>query len=498
MPFILSGNVGSATAATGFNVTNSVMFEQADDPYFEKTPTGDGHQRTFTFSVWLKMDLHDSGDTHKIFDTGSSTNYFTIFVTEDPFLRIIGRVSNSNVLDLITTKAFRDPSAWFHLYVAIDTTQGTAANRAKIYINGSQVTSFGTETYPNQNTDFEIQDANYPFRLGADKGLGDEHYDGYMAEYMFVDGAAQAIGDFGEFDEDSPTIWKPKDISAIDVNPANDNGNGFYLDFKDSSNLGNDVGVNAGTDFSENNITARDQATDTCTNNFCTLNPLWRSYFYNDGTMSQGNCRGSFTADNANRGYLMTTMGVSAGKWYWEAKVIDNTRMYIGIAKQSVMGVNEPFYDATTYNAVAINNSGEVYGRWTGSAIDQFDTSVSTADNDILGFALDRDNKELYIHKNGTYMNSGDPTSGSSRTGGLIDELTASRDLYIPGNDFIFPFMHDPSNSGKLDIEWNFGGCPAFAISSSNADGNGFGNFEYAVPSGFFALCTKNLGSDGG
>ena len=160
--------------------------------------------------------------------------------------------------------------------------------------------------------------------------------------------------------------------------------------------------------------------------------------------------------------------------------------------------IDDPFYDETTYNAVAINNSGEVYGRYTGSAIDQFNTSVSTADNDILGFALDMDNKALYIHKNGTYMNSGSPTSGSSRTGCLIDELTASRDLYIPDNEFIFPFMHDPSTSGQLDIEFNFGGCPAFSISSGNADGNGYGNFEYAVPSSYFSLNTKNLAEYGG
>jgi hypothetical protein len=161
------------------------------------------------------------------------------------------------------------------------------------------------------------------------------------------------------------------------------------------------------------------------------------------------------------------------------------------------MAVDEPFYDETTYNALAINNAGEFYGRYTGSAIDQFDTSVSTANNDILGFALDRDNKALYISKNGTYINSGDPTSGASRTGCLIDELAASRDLYIPDNEFIFPFMHDPSTSGQLDIEYNFGGSPAFAISSGNADANGHGNFEYAPPSGYFALCTKNLAESG-
>ena len=318
----------------GFDVANSVMFEQADDPYFQKTPTGNGNQRTFTFSVWLKMDLHDSGDTHKIFDTGSGTNYFTIYFTTEPFLVVKGRVSSSNVLELIPNMGFRDPTAWFHLYVAVDTTQGTAANRCKIYINGSQVTSFGTATYPNQNTDFEIQDASYPFRLGADKSLGDEHYDGYMAEYMFVDGAAQAISDFGEFDEDTPTVWKPKNIASINVNPSDANGNGFYLNFKDASNLGNDVGVNAGTDFAANNLSSTDQSIDTCTNNFSTLNPLDVSRLANtDNTFSQGNLK---ITDGSNS-YLaaQSTFAVTTGKWYWEVKIdatTSNTASGVGVA----------------------------------------------------------------------------------------------------------------------------------------------------------------------
>jgi len=477
MSLIIPAN--SAAADGGFNVANSCMFNAGDSPYMHKTPSSAGNRRTFTLSYWIKSSV----DGYH-FTVGSDN--FQVRFTSNAFF--IGEYSSgSYAFRIQTTRLFRDPSAWLHIVVAVDTTQGTDTNRVKIYINGVQETFFSTSNYPSVNYDTSVNNT-VKHQVGVNGGIS-SYLNAYLAEVCLIDGSALAPTSFGEFDEDSG-IWKPIDVSGLTFGT-----NGFYLDFEDSSNLGNDA--NGGTDLTEVNLAATDQATDTCTNNFCTLNPLWRSRFHNDGTMSQGNCRGSFTADNANRGYLMTTMGVSAGKWYWEAKVIDKTRMYIGIAKQSLMAVTNPFYDETTYNALAINNSGEFYGRYTGSAIDEFATSVSIADNDILGFALDRDNKELYIHKNGTYINSGDPTSGSSRTGGLIDELTGSRDLYIPDNEFIFPFMHDPSTSGQLDIEYNFGGCPAFAISSGNADGNGFGNFEYAVPSGFFALCTKNLAEYG-
>jgi len=475
---------------SGFNVANSVRFTSGD--YLDHTHGAVTSTRKQTYSVWVKRGKLSAYGYIIATRNGTDTNRDGIAFSDADQIDIRYNAGNSSPIRLTTNRLFRDASAWYHIVVAVDTTQGTAANRIKLYVNGVQETSFATSNYMDQNYDFALNaKTDQTTDIGNDTRSDGAYFDGYLSEFVVLDGSQNAPTDFGEADEDSG-IWKPIDPSGLTFGNA-----GFYMNFQTAAELGTDVSGNSNT-FSENGIVAADQSTDTCTNNFATLNPLWASLFDNDGLISKGNCKGTFTAANADRGYLMTTMGVSAGKWYWEAKVIDKTRMYIGIAKQSVMTVDEPFYDETTYNALAINNAGEFYGRYTGSAIDQFDTSVSTDNNNILGFALDRDNKALYIHKNGTYINSGDPTSGASRTGCLIDELAASRDLYIPDNEFIFPFMHDPSTSGQLDIEYNFGGSPAFAISSGNADGNGFGNFEYAVPSGYFSLCTKNLGSDGG
>ena len=477
MSLIIPAN---SAVSGGFNVDNSVRFNPPDAPYFAKSPTGDGNQRTFTISVWLKMDIHTSGASHFVFDTGTTANFFKIYFTEEPFLKVASKVSSSTVLELIPHQAFRDPSAWFHLYVAIDTTQSTAANRAKIYINGIQV-SLATATYPNQNTDFENQDAGEPFELGVNSGhASNEHFDGYMAEYMYVDGAVQAISDFGEFDEDSG-IWKPIDISAINVNPANDNGNGFYLDFKDSANLGNDVGVNAGTDFSENNIVAADQATDTCTNNFATLNPLDASRLANtDNTFSQGNLK---ITDGSNY-YLaaQSTFAVTAGKWYWEVKIDATT-------SNTASGVGVADLDGYTRDDGAANGAfGWIYApdgdkRNAGTSSSYGDTYAA---NDIIGIALDMDNLAIYFSKNGTFQASGDPTSGASKTNAAFTNLTGT----------VAAHVYDGSSTQAHEFSCNFG-SPFYAISSGNADGDGYGNFEYAVPSGFFALCTKNLAEYG-
>ena len=473
-----------------YEVDNSCRFNAADSPYFARATSASGNQRKFTISVWLKMDIHASGASHFIFDTGDSADYFKVYFTTEPYLKIVGRISNSNVLELIPSKGFRDPTAWFHLYIAVDTTQGTASNRVKVYINGVQETSFGTATYPNQNTDFVVNDTGEPIEVGINSGHSSgESYDGYMAEYVFVDGAAQAISDFGEFDEDSPTIWIPKDVSGIAVNP--DGANGFYLDFKDSSNLGNDAA--GGTDFSENNIVAADQATDTPTNNFATLNPLWRSNFANDGVYSEGNCKLTFTSANSDKGYGVSTMGVTSGKWYWEIKLPTIYRAGTGVADANrLAGFSATFWDSDPSYGINFNNNGNVNENNTATS----SWASALSDNDIVMFALDMDNHRLWYGINGTWQDSGDPTSGATGTGDFTTQI--SDQSHLNTGEFIFPLVIDGSTTGKASFEMNFGGCPAFSISSGNADGNGYGNFEYSVPANFYSICTKNLAEYGG
>jgi hypothetical protein len=237
-----------------------------------------------------------------------------------------------------------------------------------------------------------------------------------------------------------------------------------------------------------NNLTSVDQSTDTCSNNFATLNPLVRNKSYNDGSLAEGNLKFA----PGGRAIACSTIGVTKGKWYAEFKATDAGALYIGCGQlkgiDALSLTNPIWYD---------NNPGYAVGYGAGGSLEDGTPSTSYgsgySDNDIVGVALDMDNYEMYISVNGTFQNSGDPTSGSSKTGGVTGAIS-----YNPFDDGdpIFFFVSDFSAAGVGECLLNFGNAP-FSISSGNADANGHGNFEYAVPSGYFALCTKNLAEYG-
>jgi len=472
MPLILGTN---SIKDTGFNVANSCKFNDDDTAYMHKTPSSSGSQRTFTFSTWWKQG--DLASTSVIFSSGEGDGdpNFAIYYNSSQQLNVL-YYEGSSLLQLITSAQYRDPAAWMHICVAIDTTQSTNTDRAKIYINGSQVTSLGTSTYCNQNVDISINTSSYRMAIGAGTSNGDVA-DGYAAETVFIDGSALAPTSFGEFSEDSPNIWMPIDVSGLTFGT-----NGFYLDYEDSSNLGNDA--NGGTDLTEVNLAAADQATDTPTNNFATLNPLASLPNTSKSTFSEGNCIAVAGSDGSyvNGG---STIGVANGKWYVETKLSSSSdgtaRCIIGIT-MDVSEISRINQDAGANNIIYSLHYGSfsVAGSTSG-----FTGLTTSAVNDIVGVALDMDNGKVYFSKNGSWLNSGDPESGSTGTGAApVAASTTGLRFFFSGSD---------SNQRTMTTAYNFGGCPGFAISSGNADENGYGNFEYAPPSGYYALCTKNL-----
>ena len=242
--------------------------------------------------------------------------------------------------------------------------------------------------------------------------------------------------------------------------------------------------------FSETNLVATDQSIDTCTNNFATLNSL--DFYYNStantqSTSSEGNLY--YTVASGNKGFARSTFAVSTGKWYWEIEANAVGKGFYGVCHEGIM------VDGTALQPSAVYYYENVPDFRSGDEI-VTTNAVSISAGDILGFALDMDNSALYISKNGTYMNSGNPASGSSRTGSIAEEFTNGRAVL---SDFgaIFANVANTSTSGALDASANFG-SPHYSESGGNADGNGFGNFKTAPPSGYLALCTKNLGSTGG
>ena len=480
MPLILPGNVATALGGA-YEVANSCRFNDGDSAKMSKTLGTATDNKKWTVNVWVKLGQLGTNRAIWTSRTGTSGAYVNcIFNTADDLNIYMTDKDGNNGADYITNRKFRDVGAWYCLTFAMDSTLGTTGDRLRVYVNGVEETSFSTETHPAQNQIYPANYSGYTFVVGS-RTDDSEYFDGYQAEFCMIDGQQLTPTSFGEFDEDSPTIFKPIDVSGLTFG-----NNGFYLDFEDSSNLGNDA--NGGTDLTEVNLAATDQSIDSPTNNFCVMNPLTKGSYI---TLSEGNLlvTGNSSTDQAS---IYGTLSANAGKWYAEAKItVGGTDSYPLVC---ISHINDQQYGSATnggnddpgryntasgcYRANGDKRSNNVTSSSWGNSFD---------DDDIISIAIDCDNGATYVAKNGTWENSGDPTSGASKTGALV--------TWTPANEDMSTFSDSQYNSSSSN--WNFG-SPAFTISSGNADGNGYGNFEYSPPSGYLALCTKNLGSDGG
>jgi len=299
-----------AKVTTGYDVDNSCRFNDGDSAQMKKDATSSDNIVDATISMWVKRGVLGTAQVLFAGNYKSNNNYYCSLSFTSGDALSFKNYDNGTNCEFITNRLFRDCSAWYYICVECDLSD-SAADRVKIYINGTtRETSFSTST--NMSGDqFFLGKSGYEVGVGA---LQDgSYFDGYMAEVCYIDGNAAGSpltpSSFGEFDEDTPTVFKPIDVSGLSFG-----ANGFYLDFEDSSNLGNDK--NGGTDLTESNLATTDQSTDTCTNNFCTLNPLYNQYV--DPTYSEGNLK--ITSGSGWAG-AKATMGVSTGKWYWELKL---------------------------------------------------------------------------------------------------------------------------------------------------------------------------------
>jgi len=452
----------SVKTAGGFNVDNSVRFNDGDSAYMHKTPSGAGNRRTFTFSAWIKRS--GLGAEMGIFTAGADANsgqFFTIMFTDADELNV--QFYEGGFQDLKTNRKFRDVSAWYHILVAVYTTQSTAANRIKIYVNGTQESSFASSDYPSEDWDSAVNNTEIQqigVRRNGSSALAG-YYDGYIAEAVLVDGSQKSNTDLGEFDEDSG-IWKPIDVSGLTFGT-----NGFYLDFKASGNLGNDA--NGGTDLTEVNLAATDQSTDTCTNNFCTINPLVNGIQRNP-TLSEGN---TFLTNTSGAWMnCMSSFAASSGKWYFEIKPTLHGTSYV---HAGIFAVDDWQNKSSGYP-----NFGGTANSWSydsdGNIVNNDENEDTNPDtyttNDIIGIAVDLDNNKFYAYKNNSLQISGGST------------ITANTEYYFGGMGY------------NSNIGFNFGN-PSYANTSDAADGNGYGAFEFAPPSGFFSINTKNLAEYG-
>ena len=478
--------IGGDGKPTGYNISNSLRFNDGDGPDLSRAPSADGNRKTFTFSTWFKLGIppyDGSSVDYDIFSANSTNNFNDNFrLRSDGQIQIQAIVSGSsnNGYNFRSNMLFRDPSAWYHLVVGIDTTQSTNSNGVKVYVNGSLIT--GTYHAYNQNISTSFNKDGSTMAIGHRQNDGGNHYDGYISETHFIDGTQLDSSYFGETNDNG--VWIPKEYTG------SYGTNGFFLEYQQTGTSANSSGMGADTSGNDNhftptNLQARSVVQDTPTNNFMTWNTL---YTNSRGTFAEGNLQVT-TNVQGSVPYGQVEFGnihLNSGKWYWEVEVVQ-----VGSGGSLGLGANERAYEGTYVNGH--NNGGSSgnirYNHSNGNVNNGSSTAVSGAatytDDDTIGFAMDLDNNKMYIHKNGTYINSGDPAAGSNG----ITMTSAYSDYWTP-----WISKDDTSNNAKVYLNT---GNPVLANDSGNADDNGYGDFEYDVPAGFYSICTKNLAEYG-
>ena len=464
------------TQSTGYDIENSLRFNDDDNPSLSRANDSGGSNTAGTLSFWAKR--CEINTSYLFYARSDDSNVFNVYFSNTATSRLEIRSTQGGSTDFQykTNMKFRDVSAWYHIVIAIDTTDGTAADRCKLFVNGSRITSFETQTNFDQNDTIEWfqSDATVYVSGEFEGGTIANSNDGYIADLNFVDGTQYDASYFGETNDNG--VWIPKKFTGTQGT------NGFRLEFQQTGTSANASGMGADTSGNGNHLTpsnlaATDVTVDTPTNNFCTLNPL--DNYFQAATFAEGNTK--ITTNASNYSASSSTIGVANGKWYFEAKATDVHDSLIGVSGQTETSSSNGL--GQNANQVGYLSSGNA--RKGGS-----DTSTGYAsytDNDIIGVALDIDNSKIYFSKNGTYQASGDPANNSN---GFALTAVAST-----STGFYTPSVGDNGSSAAI-WEINFGNAP-FSISSGNSDANGYGNFEYAVPSGYYALCTKNLAEYG-
>ena len=470
--------LGANTLSGGDLVTNSAVFNDASPDILKNGTESDGNRKVWTISMWIKRSK--LGVRQSLWSWGSnSSSTGELYIDANDFLVLNndGHQGSSNEV----AGVLRDTSAWYHIVWRCDVTESNNIDRWRCYINGVQRLLTDAASVSNADGEINKNGTHQNWIGGAARSLQSGNavypFGGYIAEAVFIDGQALAPTSFGEFDEDSG-IWKPIDVSGLTF------GNeGVYLNFQDASELGTDVSGNGNT-YAETGLTAIDQSIDTCTNNYCVMNPL--DNFFSNATFSQGNLQYS----SSRYASPTSTFGLTKGKWYFEIKCVSaaGTGGFVGITSATATATNFEFGNTGGGRAGYVYaNNGGVYGNGGTSAGAGVFAEFGDDDNDLLMMAADLDNNKIYFGKNGTWGNSQNPVNGNN---GLTIVAISTQDSGV----WRFGAMGETNNATVW--QWNFG-SPVHSIDSTQADDDGHGNFEYDVPSGYFSLNTKNLAEYG-
>ena len=412
----------------------------------------------FTISAWVKGSMAEGRILTSI--NGNSSQTWVELQNSGAF-RIANYVGSYN-MQLITTRLFRDPSAWYHFVIAFDTTQGTDTNRVKLYVNGVQETSFSTTTYPSQNLVLKYGVSGQTFNVGAKDT--DTYWNGLMSHVHFIDGTQYAASEFGETDSTTGE-WKIKTSPSVTYG-----NNGFFI-LKDGNSVTDQSGNSNNFTVAAGTLTKTEDCPD---NVFAVYNQLLN---IPSSELSNG-ATTIFNASSASTRPILSSLGASSGKFYAEFKTVTaSSASRVGICDMDkyvlteFTGVNALSYGYLAGGTVANNNSTTISGL------------SSYTSGDIIGVYIDLDNNFLYFAKNGVLQNSGVPTSGATGTGGQA--ITAN-------NTYGF-HVTVGSSSKKTTANFGNGYFGTTAVSSAGTNASGIGIFEYDVPTGYTALSTKGL-----
>jgi hypothetical protein len=491
----LQRTANRGSISTGYNIENSSVWESdlQDQAYVTQGGTA-GTRTKHTWSMWIKRT--ELGTRQMLFEGGTSNSVTTqlslSFQTTDALEVRAGEYVNGSTAGTVyrlTNRVFRDTAAWYHIVAAFDTTQGTANDRIKIWVNGVQETSFATTANPSQNSDLGLFAANAQSSIGVSANNA-FHVNGYIAHPALVYNAQLNADSFGEFDEDSG-IWKPIDLEDVTFGTY-----GYWM----KNEIKNGAGSGMATDSSGNSKTFANwddtiyQSTDTPTNNFAVGNPFISAggYFVTTngntkfvlGTAGPGNNIGGVSC--------LSTIAASKGKWYMEMKndlANDSVDSYARFGFVDVGTLENGGVDGKVI--ARPGSAGGAYFGGTGGGRYHYNNTAQGSSTawirQIMGMALDLDNKKVYFHIDGTYTNSGDPANGTDNAG-QYEMNTGGDGIYV---DETWVLGASAYNLGIFLMNW--GGHTVMPISSAATDANGYGTFEYAPPSGYYALCTKNL-----
>jgi len=498
---VLSGAAGSTTPV--YSIDQSIRFPWesiTSGGYMHRTPSGAGDRTSWTWSCWFKLGgingFTPASNYYYSFlsvdNSTSDSNRGTLLIIADSGVAsaIQFQFQGHSTIFLKTNRQFRDPSAWMHLVLVWDSDNLNPSDRARLYINGQRETSFATQNNPTAGQEIGIN-LNAEHRIGGTKNISTSAlnypWDGYMAEIHFLDGYSYGPEFFGE--TKSNGLWIPKEYDG------SYGSNGFKIDGRDASDLGDDESGN-GNDFALSGLAAHDQVSDSPTNSFCVLNPVMNmTYQYLTPDIRDTNLASQAVSASLNN-YAIGSMGVKSGKWYFEAEyptlpALSGTRVGFISLENASSNIGGSSYGKEKVVLLSNRHTTSAFSNFewgNGSSYPNTSATSQTpfVQDDIIGVAFDCDNSTIQFYKNGSTFGSQFDYSAQSNA---VD--TSDGDTYAP------IIMGDNTNyTNKVVL--NFGQDSTFnggTTAGSNTDGNGIGNFKYSVPSGYLALCTKNLGS---